>query len=1526
MDALKNNPNFPDHPDRIEIISTFETPSNFGDGYGQRVYGWLEPPETGNYIFYLSSDDSSELYLSEDDSPANVRLIASEPLWNSSRDWLTPFRRPNGENISEPIYLEKGQQYYIEALHKEGAGGDHLAVTWQTQDQDFPRIGDPPLQRHLFSEIPVSINTSPLLSLIPDLFLDPGETQTLAVSLRDNESELENLQISLQLSHESLLSNFQTMVDSQAGTLAIDLTAHADASGLTYVKVEVVDEGGFSVEQTFRVWINNTATVAQGGLLREVFLNQPGHDFPSEVNMGVPDLFEIVQTSETQSNYGESYAQRLSGYIKPPVTGDYQFYVSSDDRSAVYLSTDADPLNTRLIAFEPSWNPVRDWTSTVRRPNQENISDPIHLEAGQFYYLEILHAEGNQGDHLGMTWQLPGDPVPSPGDPPIASEFLYFPDVNTNPRFSTIPNQTLVYDQTISVPFSLEDDQTLPANLIVNATSSNQALISNDDLVIQRPQSAGEPWFLDITPIEFSEGKVTVNLSAQDEGGLTRHAFFDVFLHYSGSKIFWNDQNIQINDLTTANPYPSSIYVEGLENIGLGVRVGLDKLTHTWPEDISMLLVGPDGRNVMLMGGLEIFDPVSQAQIIFDDLGAPLEEPLTSGTYQPYRTEFAAQLPGFGPVDSYGYYLDDWAGSNPNGAWQLYIVDDLSADTGMIEGGWWLEFLNTEYSPDTQAPVITDFSIVPGELAFENRFDSFGFNFHLQDDYAGIQEVQIRFVSPNNNFLSFGYSGGYGLINGTIQDGDFEFTANFDLNWEIFSGFWAVDEIIVKDYVGRRSFWNNSMLNQAGFSTGINIIPPLSDDTEPPQLIGFDFHPKTIDTSQGAVDVILTYHAADNQSGLESLGATFRSPDGSTTLQFHESPAVPVSGDLNDGVFEKTLTFPQGSDPGIWDLFNLALGDKAENLIEWSQSELDQQGFPNQLEILSGDQVIIQLGSVSVQTGGEVLVPVSVRHFNQIAGVQLTFGWDASKLDYIGIENLNLEDLTQGNFSSGNTGSGILTLSWNDSDLAGVTVVDDTEILAIRFQAIGQPGEQTWVSIINDPTPLEVSEVDGDNLQNVSSAGLPGLVSFLSTVNLSGSVLYWNNSLSVPGVAVEVENEGGNHNLISDNDGRFGVTVDAGSDYTFRPRKATDIPANQGVSTLDILLTRRHILDPNNESTHLGNPYQLLAADVNRSGSVSTLDILLMRRLILDPIQFNYYITDQDVWQIMPATHSFGNPSAPWAPPGLLNLPEVATDRADLDFTAVKLGDVNGNWTFNEAAQLQSARNRQGDIQLWLESPVLEEEHKNVNVNVRVNGAKGLTSLQFTLKWDPEILRFNNVGSYGLEGMGEEHISFAHTEAGFLTVAWEDESLEGVNLQSGTILLELSFEIIDSSRLPVGIEWASYPTPQEATLQMALNEAMYLPGLISQVAESSGRWLSIKGGLAHWSEETGTEIRIWGQSGHSYYLEANDALPGGAWRRVMQTGRLDRSGMVQLKDDEPSVGGNRFYRWSYEVPATLESF
>jgi subtilisin-like proprotein convertase family protein len=163
----------------------------------------------------------------------------------------------------------------------------------------------------------------------------------------------------------------------------------------------------------------------------------------------------------------------------------------------------------------------------------------------------------------------------------------------------------------------------------------------------------------------------------------------------------------------TATPYPSVISVDGLDSV-TDVNVTLTGLSHTFPDDIGLLLVSPAGQSVILMtesGGN--FD-ASGINLTFDDAASsalPDGGPLSSGTYQPTRgIEHLScippsSFPATAPEGPYGSLLSVFNGSDPNGIWQLYVIDDTGIDTGSITG-WSLDFNGTTPG-DTTPPTVT---------------------------------------------------------------------------------------------------------------------------------------------------------------------------------------------------------------------------------------------------------------------------------------------------------------------------------------------------------------------------------------------------------------------------------------------------------------------------------------------------------------------------------------------------------------------------------------------------------------------------------------------------------------------------------------------------------------------------------------------------------------------------------------------------------------------------------------------------
>ena len=130
VDRLRETPLFPHHPHQRLFLRRFQTSRDM-DSYGQRIFGFIEPRVTGLYNFAISSDDSSELWLSYDDKPSNLRLIASvfSPAGEAWTEDGVFSKYPTQR--SRNIRLFARNKYFVEALHKQAQGNGHIKVYWR---------------------------------------------------------------------------------------------------------------------------------------------------------------------------------------------------------------------------------------------------------------------------------------------------------------------------------------------------------------------------------------------------------------------------------------------------------------------------------------------------------------------------------------------------------------------------------------------------------------------------------------------------------------------------------------------------------------------------------------------------------------------------------------------------------------------------------------------------------------------------------------------------------------------------------------------------------------------------------------------------------------------------------------------------------------------------------------------------------------------------------------------------------------------------------------------------------------------------------------------------------------------------------------------------------------------------------------------------------------------------------------------------------------------------------------------------
>ncbi len=134
---LSNAAKFPNSPDSVAALQQLEGPSSWDENYGSRIHGIIKPPTSGSYVFWVAGDDQVVLNLSSDHRRENSVQIASVPSSVGPREWQ---RYPQQQSAGIPLIA--GQSYYIEVLHKEQGGDDHVAVAWQGPNDSEPGLLD----------------------------------------------------------------------------------------------------------------------------------------------------------------------------------------------------------------------------------------------------------------------------------------------------------------------------------------------------------------------------------------------------------------------------------------------------------------------------------------------------------------------------------------------------------------------------------------------------------------------------------------------------------------------------------------------------------------------------------------------------------------------------------------------------------------------------------------------------------------------------------------------------------------------------------------------------------------------------------------------------------------------------------------------------------------------------------------------------------------------------------------------------------------------------------------------------------------------------------------------------------------------------------------------------------------------------------------------------------------------------------------------------------------------------------------
>jgi hypothetical protein len=418
-----------------------------------------------------------------------------------------------------------------------------------------------------------------------------------------------------------------------------------------------------------------------------------------------------------------------------------------------------------------------------------------------------------------------------------------------------------------------------------------------------------------------------------------------------------------------------------------------------------------------------------------------------------------------------------------------------------------------------------------------------------------------------------------------------------------------------------------------------------------------------------------------------------------------------------------------------------------------------------------------------------------------------------------------------------------------------------------------------------------------------------------SIVSLAGTVAYYPTSYPASGLsATRVGNVTmsltGDTTLTTNTlaDGSYGLTnIPVGGTYCVTPSKADDSSADNGVDAIDQVLIQRHILGRTPDL--LDSPYKLLAADVDDSGQIDAIDQVLIQRLILGrSSQF-----PAGLWRFVPANYVFLDPQNPWNAPSNLWYTNLVADVTHGDFVAIKLGDVNNSWTAPAGAQSLLAKSAQGQQALgqnvlpevvFAVSQQSAQPGQTVAARVTVNGFSQVTSAQFSLVWDPTVLRYVGTGSYGLTGLGAGCFGTGLTASGKLGFAWYDPEADGVTLADGTVLFRVSFEVIGKVGSVSAVALAGAPTAQVVSVDVTRVAFGAQDGNVSVVGPGV---LVTTPGYANGA----FRLSVPTEKGRSYVLEFTEALTPAKWTALPA---VVGDGTVMVLVNPTATNQHRFYR------------
>jgi hypothetical protein len=435
-------------------------------------------------------------------------------------------------------------------------------ITVTVQDSGGTANGGVNIAQRTFTVAVTSpLNTAPTLTTIANQTInEDGVAGPLNFTVGDAESPASSLTLTRASSNTSLVPTANVVLGGSGANRTVTVTPVANLSGTAQITLTVSD-GTLSATQSFSVVVQSVNDSPTLAALADVTLDEGANQQTvnlTGIGSGATNEAQTLTVTATSSNTGLIPTPTIT-YTSPNSTGTLRFTPLPLAFGTATLSVsvnDGGTTNSQVIrTFIVTVNPVNNTPTldalanlTINEGAGQQTVNLTGISSGATNEAQTLTVTANSSNtgliptptvtytSPGSTGTLRFTPVSaasgtatltvSVNDGATSSNVVtrtFIVTVNRLPVISPIADQMIVMGTPATpISFTISDAETAAGSLVLSATSANQALVRNADIVFG---GTGTSRSVTITPMTNQTGFVEITIAVSDGTGNASSTF-----------------------------------------------------------------------------------------------------------------------------------------------------------------------------------------------------------------------------------------------------------------------------------------------------------------------------------------------------------------------------------------------------------------------------------------------------------------------------------------------------------------------------------------------------------------------------------------------------------------------------------------------------------------------------------------------------------------------------------------------------------------------------------------------------------------------------------------------------------------------------------------------------------------------------------------------------------------------------------------------------------------------------------------